>query len=237
MGETVTFPSNGSTAEGYLAVPPGGSGPGVLVMQEWWGLVPQIKAVCDRLAADGFVALAPDLYHGEKVDYTRGGATHTEMDQAGALMNALPPDRAGRDMAAAVAYLRGHDAVRGERIGVIGFCMGGALSLIVAAMQGDRVGAAVPFYGAPLGDMEPDWSGLSAPVSGHYAENDGFFTAAAVRDLEAKLKGMGKDVTFTFHPGTGHGFANEEDPLGNFHEEAATSAWSQAVGFLREKLA
>ena len=236
MGETVGFPSNGSTASGYLAIPPSGSGPGVLVLQEWWGLVPQVKGVCDRLAGEGFVALAPDLYHGEMVDYTHGGATHTEMDEAGKLMNAMPPDRAGRDMGAAVRYLLGHDGVRGQKIGAIGFCMGGALTLIVAAFHGDRIGAAVPFYGAPLGEMEPDWSGLTASVAGHFAQNDGFFALDAVRALEAKLKDAGKDVSFTVYPETGHGFANEENPLGNWNEVAAKQAWSRAVAFLHEKL-
>lgn len=236
MGETVTFPSNGSTASGYLATPSSGSGPGVLVMQEWWGLVPQVEGVVERLAGEGFVGLAPDLFHGEKVDYTHGGASHTEMDQAGKLMDELPPDRAGRDMKAAVDFLLGYQGVRGDKIGVVGFCMGGALALIVGAMHGDRIGVVVPFYGAPLGPMEPDWSGLTAPVSGHYATDDGFFGADAVRGLVEKLEGMGKDITVTFYPGTRHGFANEENPLGNWNEDAATQAWSRAVAFLHEKL-
>jgi carboxymethylenebutenolidase len=206
-------------------------------MQEWWGIVPQLKRVCDRLASEGFLALAPDLYHGEAVHYTEGkGATHTEMDKAGQLMNAMPPGRAARDMDSAVDFLLGHDAVRGDKLGVIGFCMGGALALLVAARAGDRIGAAVPFYGAPAGDMEPDWSGLTAPVEGHFAENDGFFAADQCRALESKLKGMGKDVTFIFHPGTGHGFANDADPLGNYNPDAAEQAWSRALKFLHAKL-
>src|SRR5438093_7027318 len=145
MGSQVEFRSNGDTASGYLAVPESGSGPGLLVLQEWWGLVPQIKGVCDRLAGEGFVALAPDLYHGEF-------ASHTEMDKAGQLMSTLPPERAARDMGAAIDYLLGLDGVTGSAVGVIGFCMGGALTLMIAALQGDKVKAAVPFYGAPLGD-------------------------------------------------------------------------------------
>src|SRR6185437_15963194 len=146
MGETVEFPSNGDTASGYLALPASGSGPGLLVIQEWWGLVPQIKHTADRLAGEGFVALAPDLYRG---DY----AEHTEMDKANELMQSLPPDRAARDMAGAIDFLLGHDAVSGGKVGVIGFCMGGMLTLMIAALQGDKVGAAAPFYGAPIGDM------------------------------------------------------------------------------------
>lgn len=229
MGERVSFPSNGAQADGYLARPPSGSGPGVMVIQEWWGLVPQIERVCDRLADAGFVALAPDLYHGEI-------AQHTEMDRAGQLMSSLPMDRAARDLAGAVDYLLGLDAVRGERVGVVGFCMGGMLTLVVAARLGDRIGAAVPYYGYPSGDDAPDWSNLSAAVLGHMAENDSFFGPDGARALEARLRGMGKDVTFVIHPGTGHAFANEDDPLGTHDPEAARRAWDQTVEFLRSHL-
>src|SRR5437660_8187077 len=160
MGSQVEFRSNGDNAAGYLAVPESGSGPGLLVVQEWWGLVPQIKDTCDRLAGDGFVALAPDLYHGEI-------AEHTEMDKANELMQSLPPDRAARDMGGAIDYLLGHEAVRGQSVGVVGFRMGGMLSLILAAQQGPKVGAVVAYYGFPTGEMEPDWSNLHAPVLGH----------------------------------------------------------------------
>lgn len=221
----VTFPVNGAEASGYLATPASGAGPGVLVLQEWWGLVPQLEGVCDRLAAAGFTALAPDLYHGEI-------AEHTEMDKAGRLMESLPPDRAARDMSGAIDHLLGSEAVTGDRVGVIGFCMGGLLTLMITALEGDRVAAAVPFYGAPLGDGEPDWSGLTAKVEGHFAENDDFFPPDAVKDLESRLRAMGKDVTLTVHPGTGHAFANEENPLGTRDDEAAATAWSAAVAFL-----
>ncbi|MDQ1373954.1 MAG: carboxymethylenebutenolidase [Actinomycetota bacterium] len=229
MGETVEFASNGNSASGYLATPASGSGPGLLVLQEWWGLHPQIKGVADRLATEGFTALVPDLYHGEL-------AEHTEMDKAAELMNTLPPDRAARDMAGAIDYLLGNDAATGDKVGVIGFCMGGMLTLLISAAQGDKVAAAVPFYGAPLGEMEPDWSNLTASVRGHFAENDDFFPPDAVMALEEKLKGMGKDVGFTVHPGTGHAFANEQDPLGTHDEDAAKRAFDDAVSFLKAKL-
>jgi carboxymethylenebutenolidase len=229
MSQTLEFARNGDTASGYLAIPTSGTGPGLLVVQEWWGLVPQIKRVCDRLAELGFVALVPDLYHG---DY----AEHTEMDKANELMQSMPPDRAARDMAGAIDYLLAHQAVQGSQVGVIGFCMGGMLTLMIAALQGEKVGAATPFYGAPLGDMAPDWSGLTAPVQGHFAENDDFFPPGPVKDLEAQLKGMGKDVEFIVYPGTGHAFANEENPLGNLDEGAAKTAWERATAFLKDKL-
>jgi carboxymethylenebutenolidase len=226
MGEMVSFASNGDTARGYLARPESGSGPAALVLQEWWGLVPQIKGCADRLAAAGFVALAPDLYRGEI-------AQHTEMDKAGKLMSEMPADRAGRDMAAAIDFLLAHDATTSTRVGVIGFCMGGLLTMVVAAQHGDRISAAAPFYGAPLTD-EPDWSGLTAPVRGHIAERDDFFPLDAMQALEKKLQGMGKDVQFEVHPG-GHAFANEENPLGTHDPGCSDRAWDAAIAFLREK--
>jgi carboxymethylenebutenolidase len=230
MSTTVEFPSNGSTASGYLATPPSGHGPGVIVLQEWWGLNQQIKGVADRLASEGFVALAPDLYHGEV-------AGHAEMDKAEQLMQSMPPGRAARDMGGAVDHLLAHDAVTSGKVGVIGFCMGGLLTLVVAAAHGDKVGAAVPFYGAPLDPaMEPDWSRLSAPVEGHFAEKDDFFPLDGVRQLEQKLVGMGKDVTFHVYPGAGHAFANEENPLGTRDDAAAERAMGRALQFLASKL-
>src|SRR5687767_3254720 len=157
MAETVEFRSNGQVASGYLVKPPVGYGPGVLVIQEWWGLDSGIKEMADRLGAAGFVALAPDLYHGEL-------ASHDEMDKAGQLMQSLPPDRAARDMSGAVDYLAGHEAVTGDGLGVMGFCMGGMLTFLLAALRGDKIKAAVPFYGYPQPDSEPDWSGLTAVV-------------------------------------------------------------------------
>ncbi len=225
----ISFPVNGTEAAGYLSTPDGGSGPGLLVLQEWWGLDPALKASCDRLAGEGFVALAPDLYHGEL-------AEHTEMDKAGELMNTLPPDRAARDMSGAIDHLLGLDAVSGDRVGVVGFCMGGLLSLMISAQEGDRVAAAVPFYGAPLGEGEPDWSGLTAKVEGHFAENDDFFPPDAVKDLESRLKAMGKDVDFNVHEGTGHAFASGHNALGTRDDAAADEAWGSALAFLRANL-
>jgi carboxymethylenebutenolidase len=121
-------------------------------------------------------------------------------------------------------------------VGAIGFCMGGLMALLVSALQGDKVGAAVPFYGAPLGDSAPDWSGLTAPVEGHFAENDDFFGPTAIKALEEQLREMGKDVVFHIYPGTGHAFANETDALGTYNEEAAKTALSRAVEFLKSNL-
>jgi carboxymethylenebutenolidase len=229
MGTNVEFASNGSTAGGYLALPTSGRGPGVLVLQEWWGLDPSLKIMVDRLAEAGFVALAPDLYHGEL-------AAHDEMDKAGKLMNSLPPDRAARDMSGAIDFLAGHEAVTGEALGAMGFCMGGLLTMLISAGRGDRIKAAVPFYGFPPPDMEPDWSGLTAVVRGHMAGNDDFFAPDAARALEAKLQGMGKDVRFTIHEGAGHAFMNPQNPLGNTDEALAAKCWAEATAFLHSQL-
>ena len=228
MGELVTFASNGTDARGHLAVPESGSGPGLIVIQEWWGLNPQMKGVADHLATEGFVALAPDLYHGEL-------AAHDEMDKAGHLMTSLPPDRAARDMSGAVDYLAGHDATNGKGVGVVGFCMGGLLSFLLAANRPDQVKAAVPFYGFPQGDAEPDWSRIEAVIRAHMADPDDFFPADKARALGETLRGLGKDVEVTVHQ-AGHGFMNEENPMGAYNPDLAAEVWGQMVGFLHDQL-
>jgi len=227
MSETVEFRSNGSVASGYLVKPRSGSGPGVLVIQEWWGLDSGIKSMADRLGAAGFVALAPDLYHGEL-------AGHDEMDKAARLMQSMPAERAGRDMSGAVDYLSSHSAVTTKGIGVVGFCMGGMLSFLIAANRPDKVKALVPFYGFPHGAMEPDWSALSASIRGHMAEHDDYFPPAAARALEAKLRAMGKQVTLTVHPGTGHAFMGPHNALGTLNAALAEQIWPEVVSFLHE---
>jgi carboxymethylenebutenolidase len=229
MAETVEFKSNGHNASGYLVKPPSGSGPGVLVIQEWWGLDDDLKKMADKLAAAGFVALAPDLYHGQV-------AGHTEMDKAAHLMNTMPADRAGRDMSGAVDFLASHPSVMSKGIGVVGFCMGGMLSFIIAANRGDKVKAVVPFYGFPQGPMEPDWSKLTASISGHMAENDNFFPPSAAAALEKKLRAMGKDCTLKVHPGTGHAFMGPHNALGTLNEKLAAQIWPDVVAFLKAKV-
>jgi carboxymethylenebutenolidase len=229
MAETVEFKSNGSTASGYLVKPASGSGPGVLVIQEWWGLDAGIKEMAERLGKAGFVALAPDLYHGQL-------AGHDEMDKASHLMQSLPPDRAGRDMSGAVDFLASHNAVTSPGIGVVGFCMGGMLSFIIAANRPDKVKAVVPFYGFPQGPAEPDWSKLTATISGHMAEHDDYFSPAAAHALEAKLQAMGKKVTLKVHPGTGHAFMGPHNALGTLNEKLAAQIWPEVVSFLEDNL-
>ena len=227
MGEMVEFPSNGTAVGGYLATPEAGAGPGLVVIQEWWGLVDHIKDVCDRFAAEGFTALAPDLYH---------GATTTEPDEAGKLMMALDIERAARDMAGAVDYLAGHESVRGRGVGVIGFCMGGGLALWLATLRPDEVRAAVSFYGViPWDAAQPDWSALAAAVQGHYAEHDSSASPEHVAALEERLKDQGVSVEMFVYDGTNHAFFNDTRPE-LFAEDAARQAWIRTLEFLRRHL-
>jgi carboxymethylenebutenolidase len=228
MGEMVAFPSNGTQGEGFLAVPESGSGPGVLVIQEWWGLNDQIKGVAERLATEGFVALAPDLYR---------GAHATEPDEAAKIMMSLNLERATKDLSGAVDFLAAHDAVTGDGIGVIGFCMGGGVALWLATLRPDQVKAAVPFYGViPWEAAQPDYSKLACVVQGHYAENDDFANPDSVRALDAQLKGLGKQCEFFTYSGTEHAFTNEQRPE-VFVGDATALAFDRAFAFLHEQLA
>jgi carboxymethylenebutenolidase len=228
MGEMVEFPTNGTTGGGYLARPQGGAGLGVVIIQEWWGLVDHIVDVCDRFAAEGFTALAPDLYHGKTVP-------NAEPDEAMKALMALDLARAAKDMTGAVDFLEGHAAVRGHGVGVVGFCMGGGLALWLATLRPTDVRAVVPFYGiAPMG-AEPDWSALGGAVEGHYAEHDDMAGPEAVAAFEARLQDLGKEVRIFTYPGTGHAFFNDTRP-GIYHEDAARQAWVRSLEFLRAKL-
>ncbi len=223
-GRIVEFPSNGTTGSGYFAPAAGGSGPGVIVIQEWWGLVPHIRDVVDRFAAAGFSALAPDLYRGE---------TTTEPDEAGKLMMALNLTQAAKDLRGAIGFLKGDDAVSSTGVGVIGFCMGGGLAMMLAAQEPDDVVACAPFYGLiPWEAAEPDWSALQAPVRGHFAENDGFFGPDKARELETKLKELGKDASIRIHADVDHAFFNDDRP--EVHSpEASAAAWDETLEFFR----
>ena len=150
-------------------------------------------------------------------------------------MTAMPPDRAARDMSGAVDYLVGLEQTTGDGIGVIGFCMGGMLTWLLACGRPDVVKAAAPFYGFPQGDMEPDWSKLAAVVDGHMADPDDFFPPDAARALETKLQGLGKTVTLTVHP-AGHAFMNEDNGLGTHDGELAARIWPEVTAFLHAQL-
>ena len=199
MGELIEFASNGGTCGGYLA---NGGGAGVIVIQEWWGLVPHIKDVADRFAEAGFTALAPDLYHGQ---------SSTEPDGAGKLMMSLNVAQAAKDLSGAVDHLR--SLTGRDKVGVVGYCMGGALTLALACARPDAVAAAAPYYGVigwPSAQLE--WKNLAATVIGEYAEHDDFASADRVRALESELRGLGKNATMHVHQGAHHAFFNDTRP-------------------------
>ena len=223
-GQMVEFTSNGGTAAGYLATPETGKGPGLIVIQEWWGLVPHIKDICDRFAAEGFVALAPDLYHGK---------TTKSPDEAGKLMMAMRIDEAERDLSAAVEYLATQDSTTSDKIGVVGFCMGGALSLYTAT-KNDKIGACVVFYGGHP-KVKPDLPNVHAPVLGFYGEKDKGITPETVHKLERDVKALGKSIEVVIYPGADHAFFNDQRPQ-VYNAEAAADAWRRTIAFLREQL-
>lgn len=222
--EMVEFKSNGSTTNGYLSLPASGRGAGVIVLQEWWGLVPHIKDVCDRFATEGFVALAPDLYHGEST---------TSPDAAGKLMMALDIAQTEKDLRGAIQFLLHHESVTSVTVGSVGFCMGGVLSLYAAA-QNPQVGACVVFYGIHP-KVQPPLENLRAPVLGFYAEQDQFVPPAAVRELESQLKALGKPSEIHIYEGTDHAFFNDTRPE-VYNPEAAADTWQRTLAFLREHL-
>ena len=224
--QNVTFPSNGGSAHGYLATPASGRGPGVVVVQEWWGLDDHIADVVDRLASEGFVALAPDLF---------GGRVAHDSDEAGRLMQQLPVEQAARDLGGAVDFLLQHEAVTSSTVGAVGFCMGGGFVLLLAAQQGEKVSAAVPFYG--VGPAVPDtYNGVRAAVQGHYGERDDFYPVEQARAQEEQIhREAGVPVEF-FYYAAGHAFHNDKDKLGTYDPEAAELAWSRTVDFLRSNV-
>jgi carboxymethylenebutenolidase len=221
--QNVTFPSAGSTAHGYLALPPTGQGPGVIVIQEWWGLTDHIADVADRLAQEGFVAFAPDLY---------GGNVAHESEEALRMMQALPVSRGVELLSGAVDYLLGRPEVTSTSVGAVGFCMGGGFVLYLAASD-SRVGAAVPFYGVIQGEL-PDFSGLKAQVLGHFAETDPSVPLEVVEGLRDAIQTQSATTPDFRVYQAGHAFFN--DGRDTYHAESAISAWESTVPFLRGNL-
>jgi len=227
MGEEVTFASNGDMAQGYLALPGSGSGPGVVVIQEWWGLMPHIKDVADRFAANGFVALAPDLYR---------GATADEPDEAMRLLMGLAMDRAAKDIAGAAAYLAERSETTGSGVGCVGFCMGGSLALWSATIAPEIV-AAVGFYPAvPWERMDPVWSnydGKAAII--HTSEEDGGPEAEGIQTAKAAIEAAGGRVEVYGYAGTKHAFYNDDRPE-VYDPDAAALARERTLALFRERL-
>jgi carboxymethylenebutenolidase len=229
MGAMVTYPSNGSTAEGYLARPvdTASTGAAVIVIQEWWGLVPHIRELADRFAEAGFVALAPDLYH---------GAHATEPDEAGKLAMGLRMDRAATDIAGAAAHLAALDEVTGK-VGCVGFCMGGSLALWSATLS-DRIFAAVGFYPAvPWERMTPTWTNYAGKAAMiHCSEGDGTSAAPGIQLARKAIEAAGGEVAVHDYPGTHHAFFNDDRPE-VYSADASRVAWARTLEFFRSRLA
>ncbi|MEU6847185.1 dienelactone hydrolase family protein [Streptomyces sp. NPDC046716] len=222
--QNVTFDSNGTPAHGYLALPPGGSGPGVIVIQEWWGLTDHIADVTDRLAAEGFVALAPDLY---------GGNVAHDSQEAFRMMRELPVERGVALLSGAVDHLLALPEVTSDTVGTVGFCMGGGFVLYLAA-QDPRVSAAVPFYGVIQGEV-PDFSGLRAQILGHYGERDETVPVPTLDGLARTIReqsGIAPD--FRMYPAD-HAFFNDGRPE-VYDADSAAKAWAATVEFLKRTL-
>ena len=226
MGKHVEFPSNGHTCQGYLAAPPnGGKGPGIVVIQEWWGLVDHIRDVADRFANEGFVALAPDLYHGK---------TTTSPDEAGRMLMELDADRAVREIGSAGSFLlQQPECSESSTYGVVGFCMGGALAQYAATKDPEHVGAAVSFYGG-FKQVEPEWEKLTAAMLLIYGEKDQGVPVEHGRKLEAKLAKLGKNAELLIYPEANHAFFNNTGP--NHKPDAAADAWRRTLELFRQHL-
>ena len=224
MGEKVTFGSNGHTCEGYMAIPPSGSGPAVVVIQEWWGLVPHVEDLVNRFAKEGFLAIAPDLYHGK---------TTKSPDEAGKLLMELDVERAEKEISGAAAYLLSRPECTSSTFGVVGFCMGGALAQYTAASN-PKVGAAVSFYGG-FKKVNPQWENLNAPLLLIFGENDRGVPASGGIELEKKLRAMGKNVDAVVYGGADHAFFNDTRSE-VYNAEAAADAWMRTVTLFRKNV-
>jgi carboxymethylenebutenolidase len=221
MGQNVEFPSNGHTCQGYFAAPESGKGPAVVVIQEWWGLVPHIEDLVNRFAGAGFCAVAPDLFHGK---------TTKSPDEAGKMLMELDADRAEREIAGAGEFLLSRPECSSKTYGIIGFCMGGALAQYAATKQ-PKSGAAVSFYGG-FRSVNYDWENLEAPLLLIYGQNDKGVPPASGRERETMLKELGKTVEVVVYPNAGHAFFNDTRPEA-YNAEASQDAWTRAVSWLQ----
>jgi carboxymethylenebutenolidase len=222
MGTRISFPRpDGKKAEGYLAKAAAAKAPGIVVIQEWWGLQDQIKGICDRLALAGYEALAPDLYSGVVVPYHDREAAGKEMNS----LNFL--DAVDQTVRGAVQYLKRS----ASKVGLTGFCLGGAITTLGAARI-PELSAAVAFYGFPP-ESAIDPAALNVPYQGHFSNNDDFFTPQAARKLEAALKAAGKSPEFHFYD-AGHAFMNEQREVHD--REASALAWERMLDFWKKHL-
>jgi carboxymethylenebutenolidase len=221
----IEFPTDAGTAPGYLAVPTTERGPATIVLQEWWGLDEHIRSVCDRLAAEGFFALAPDLYRGQ---------TTTQPSEAEQKMMALSMDQAEQDMCGAAKFLASQPGVEGPGVGSVGFCLGGGLSIWAAATCPKITAAVTYYYVMPHG--KPAFADIKCPVLGHFGTADQFIPLDDAKALESELRAAGVEVTFHYYEGAGHAFFNDTNRLGTYDADTARSSWERTVSFLRSAL-
>ena len=215
----ISFQHGTETYTGYLSTAVGGRGPGVIVLQEWWGLVEHIKDICDRLAHSGFTALAPDLY---------GGKSTTEPDEAGSLMMALNIAETEKILSSAVDTVLSHPSVEGHTVGIAGFCMGGQLALFAAGAN-PKITATADFYGIHP-NVKPSYSTIKGSVLGIFAEHDDYASPAAVAALDQALTEANVPHRFKTFAGRHHAFFNDTRPT-VYDSEAAQEAWNTLVNF------
>ncbi|MGQ0695201.1 MAG: dienelactone hydrolase family protein [Nitrospiraceae bacterium] len=225
---TVQYPSGNVTVRAFVAAPrTTEKRPAIIVIQEWWGLTEHIKDIARRYAAEGYVAIAPDLYS------RLGYALTTDPGEAGKLMNSLQQEDGLRDLNATVAYLKSVPEADGARIGVTGFCMGGSYALMLPCVN-PEIKAAVPFYGQ-VPNPDAPLQKLSAPVLYFYGEDDGWITKADVQRLAAALKKYQKVGEIKTYPGAPHGFFRDVDKT-VYRPDAARDAWGRALAFFNQHL-
>ncbi len=212
-----------SAGTGYVVAPDSGTGPGVLVLHAWWGLTPFFREVCDRLADEGFVALAPDL-HGD-------GRTADTPDEAEALLASTDPNRTAGLIASSLSALRGMPATPDGRVGILGFSMGASWALWAATRFPDDVAAVSVFYGS----QDMDFAPARARFQGHFAEHDEFVSDDERVYLEAQLRLAGHETEFHLYPDTGHWFVETDRPAAH-DAAAAAQAWSRTLAFLHAEI-
>jgi len=224
MPEIEFSTSTGSTP-GYLAVPAATRGPATIVLQEWWGVDEHIRSICDRLADEGFLALAPDLYRGE---------TTVQPSEAEQKMMALSMDMVEQDMCGAAEFLASQSGFEGPGVGALGFCLGGGLALWAAATCPNIAAAVTYYYVMPHG--KPDFTKIKGPVLGHFGTADAFISLKDAMTLETELRTAGVDVAFEKYTGAGHAFFNDTNRLGTYDAGLAHLSWERTVSFLRDAL-
>jgi carboxymethylenebutenolidase len=224
--QMVSFKSGEEQASGLLVTPDGkGPFPATVVIQEWWGLNDWVKDQARALAKEGYVALAVDLYRGKVA---------TTQEDAHQLMMGTPPDRALRDLQGAFAWLQSRPDVKKDRVGSIGWCMGGRYSLQLATVE-PALAAAVAYYGAPPTDTAAI-AAIQAPVLGSFGAEDKGPTPDQALAFEQAMRKAGKTIDVKVYPGAGHAFANVNNPWGGYRKEAAEDAWVRTIAFLAKHL-